>query len=118
MCHDIDERLSEGEDIYAPKQGHHDQMRKDIGYTDIKERAMKGDLASDQQTFLRDIHRIIGNSQVSIMLMKSAPSWVTNKDLDDGHNNNWQTVYYEVKASYVPKNANIISSHVVYNVKL
>lgn len=93
------------------------RVSKDIGATEISEGIIDKDLGSDKQMVLRDIHSVIGNAQVTISRMQSAPSWVTTKALEEEHHDNWRTAYYEVEESVVPRNANVISSHVVYKIK-
>lgn len=92
-------------------------MKKDIGDTEIRSAEVAGDLRSDIQKVLRTIHAAIGNSQVTITRMQSAPSWLTHKALSKEHDDNWSEAYHEVDERDIHKGANIISSHVVYKIK-
>lgn len=90
---------------------------KDIGDTEVMSTEATGDLRTDIQKVLRRIHSAIGNSQVTITRMQSAPSWLTHKALTEEHNNNWATAYEEISEKDIPEGANVISSHVVYKIK-
>lgn len=88
-------------------------MNKYIWQTLIKEGKISGYLKSEIQLLLRVKHNLIGNSQVTIKRLQSAPLWVTHKELKEEHYNNWSTSYQEVNEIDVHTNANLISSHVV-----
>lgn len=111
--YNVDETTEGSKQTMSQNEG----KAKDIGTTTITERQMTGDMGSDIQKVLRDLHGVIGNAQVTISRMQSAPSWVTEKALNEEHDNNWDKAYREVEERSIPRNANVISSHVVYKIK-
>lgn len=76
-----------------------------------------GDIKSDQERILRDIHGIIRNAQVILNKLECAPSWITTNALQQDHDDNWADSYVEVEEKVIPKESNVICSHVVYKVK-
>lgn len=99
------------------RTGCNDEQEKDIGDTDMEDSQFIGDLESDQQKVLRNVHGMIGGRQVMLNELECAPSWLTGKALEKEHEENWADAYYEVSEDTLPANANIIGSHVVYKVK-
>lgn len=95
----------------------HAGTTKDVGQTVIADTEMIGDLESDVQKVLTDIHNAIGNKQVTISKLQLAPSWITTRALKEEHDNNWAEAYREIDERLVPKHANVISSHVIYKIK-
>lgn len=61
---------------------------------------------------------ILGNEQVNSSLMECEPEWLIRKPLKDEIAGNWKDAYDEVKDFQVPKDANIVTSHVLYKVKI
>lgn len=116
LSHDSKELKSEGECANSSMTNPNERMKEDIMDTDITQRDMTGDLGSDQQKFLLDIHSVIGKTKFTITRMQYAPSCITTKASEDEHHDNWRTAYYEVSGSDVPSIANIISLHVFYKV--
>lgn len=95
-----------------------DGKTKDIGDTKVdNSSSFVGELESDQQKVLRQVHGMIGGRQVMLNELECAPSWLTGKALLKEHDENWADAYYEVRENTLPPDANIISSHVVYKVK-
>lgn len=74
-------------------------------------------LTSNEQIVLKKIHEKIGNKQVTTREIEFAPSWVLHNAMEREHHNNWIGAYKEVPDSYVPRGANVISSHTLFKVK-
>lgn len=100
------------------KERHDKRTDKDIGGTIIGTDDVNGDLMSDEQKVLKEVHAAIGNSQVTLNKLESAPSWITDKSLKEEHAANWEDAYFEVKESTIPEDANVINSHVIYKLKM
>lgn len=90
---------------------------KDIGDTEIGTDIQTGDIRSDRQKIMREIHGVIGNTQVTLSKLECAPSWMTAKALQEEHDNNWAEAYIEVEEKMITKGSNVICSHVVYKIK-
>lgn len=80
----------------APHSTEDASRAKDICTAIVTDTEVTGDLDSDIQKILRDIHRTIVNIQVTINLIQSAPSCITDKSLQEYHGNNWAQAYREV----------------------
>lgn len=76
-----------------------------------------GQIESDVQKILRQLHKSIGNSTVAVNRLDSTPPWLINKALKEEHHNNSVDSYHEVKENMLPKKANVITSHVIYEFK-
>lgn len=94
-----------------------EKPNKDIGNTEIRMEAVIGDLTSNEQKILTNLHNKIGNSTVTLNKLQGIPPWVTYKAITNEHDNNWTDAYYEVEENSIPPNANVITSHVIYKVK-
>ena len=74
-------------------------------------------LTSDRARVMKRIYKTIGKDQVSRKRLESAPSWIVREAFEKEHSSNWWDAYEEVDEAEVPRDANVISSHVVYKVK-
>lgn len=74
-------------------------------------------LTRDHQTELDTIQETIGSKQVSRSQLGFAPPWLLDESLKSEHDSNWKNAYVEVQDKTVPRDANVISSHVIYKVK-
>ena len=94
---------------------------EDIGETPArkkKECDKPLELESHEQRVLDDIHGILGYEQVNRRKMEFAPPWIVQKEVQEEYQPNWADSYVEVQDKIVPKDANVIGSHVVYKVKV
>lgn len=74
-------------------------------------------LKSEKPLILNEMFEQVGLQQVSRANLQFAPSWVLDEALASEHSSNWADAYEEVDERYVPWNANVVTSHVVYKVK-
>lgn len=74
-------------------------------------------LQSDKNRILDEIHDVIGSQQVSGGKIAFAPPWIVEQTFAKEHESNWSDAYETVVEKDVPREANIITSHVVYKVK-
>ena len=74
-------------------------------------------LQRDLSKELDDIYEVIGSKQVTATQLSFAPPFVLQQALKQEHDSNWIGAYDEVPEREIPRNANIITSHVVYKVK-
>ena len=89
----------------------------DIGKTDISSRLTRPTLQSDEQHILSKFYGIVGKSQITRKSMEGLPSWIIQNAINREIEQNWTDAYEEVKETDVPRNANVISSHIVYALK-
>lgn len=99
------------------KAGCAENPEKDIGMTHVTEGKHVGDLMSDLEKVLQDMHRAIDNSQMTSQRLEASPSWVIEMALKAEHDDNWRGAYTEVREDSIPGRENIINAHVVYNIK-
>lgn len=66
---------------------------------------------------LEAIDATIGDKQVTASHLLFAPPWILHDSLKTEHESNWKDAYIEVQDRNIPRNANVISSHVVYKLK-
>lgn len=59
----------------------------------------------------------IGSKQVTRSKLEFAPSWILEEAFNAEHDSNWAYAYEEVDEVGLPPDANIVTSHVVYEVK-
>jgi len=59
----------------------------------------------------------VGLTQVIRSRLEIAPPWIVQEAFDTKHQSNWKDAYELVDEVDVPRNANVITSHVVYKVK-
>lgn len=113
-------------DIYASSNDSHmtdekgisDGIRKDVGDYEGNERSIAGRrLCSQEDTILRDMKEKIGTNQVTASAIAFAPNWIVEKAMRAEHDQNWVDAYEEVPESELPRNANVISSHVIFKIK-
>lgn len=74
-------------------------------------------MLSDKGRILDEIHDVIGSQQVSGGKLAFAPPWIIEQAFEKEHQNNWSDAYEQVREKDLPRNANIITSHVVYKIK-
>ena len=75
------------------------------------------DLQRNIDKELADIHNFIGSKQVKASHLASAQTLIAQEALRSEHDSNWADAYTEVTGKGVPRNANVITSHVVYKLK-
>ena len=93
--------------------------KADIGKdSDIRHAPPYAKLESDRARILDTIHDTIGSQQVSFNGLGFAPSWIALEAFDKEYTSNWADAYEEVDEKDVPANANVITSHTVYKVKV
>lgn len=76
------------------------------------------ELKSQEQETLEEIHKILGSAQVTRRKMECAPPWIVNKAIEAELKSNCKDAYEEVMDADVPQSANVIGSHIVYNIKV
>ena len=76
------------------------------------------ELESHEQRVLDDTHGILGSEQVNRRKMECAPPWIVQKAVQEEYQSNWTDSYVEVQDTDVPKDSNVIGSHVVYKVNV
>lgn len=74
-------------------------------------------LLLDKQKVLTDMKNVIGHVQVSREKLKFAPAWVITKSVGEEITSNWGGAYMEVDGKDVPRDVNVIRSHIVYKIK-
>lgn len=74
-------------------------------------------LRSDKARILDKIHETVGSQQVTGGKLAFAPPWILEQAFNKEHDSNWANAYEMVPEKSVPRNANTITSHVVYKVK-
>lgn len=67
---------------------------------------------------LKRIYDDIGKTQVTRAKLEHVPQWLLDKADQKEHDENWAGAYEVVEEKYVPKKANVITSHTVYKVKV
>jgi len=71
----------------------------------------------DNSQALEEIYETIGSKQVTLPHLAFTAPWIPQEALILEHRTNWSDAYEEVYDKEVPRNANVISSHVVYKLK-
>lgn len=104
-----------------------DSVRPDSGEKDIGEYARRIEephtptpattLTRDTSRELEEIYEEIGAKQVTASKLSFAPPWILKNALESEHASNWEKAYIEIPDKEVPRDANVITSHVVYRVK-
>lgn len=74
-------------------------------------------LNSAEQSELVKLSTLIGKNTVSRSKLESAPHWLIDRAVKCEVEDAWNGAFIEVSDRSVPKNANIISSHIIYKVK-
>lgn len=109
--------------LATPLSNAHDKGGKDIGtyaeqtHEHTVDLTQETSLKRDTSRELEEIHQIIGSKQVSAGKLNFAPPWILQDALKSEHDSNWADAYEEVEDAQVARNANVISSHVVYKIK-
>lgn len=67
---------------------------------------------------LDTIYADIKNTQVTRSELQYAPNWILDDALVKEYEDNWKENVAEIEDSDVPRNSNVISSHVVYKLKV
>lgn len=98
-----------------------DSGERDIGdyakSTPDEEQATPETLQRDNTRILDEIHEVIGSKRVTAPQLTFAPPWIMQEALTSDHISIWKNVYVPVQDTDVPRDANLISSHVIYNLK-
>ena len=90
---------------------------KDIGNAQVSDSVTLGPLRSDKDLELAKVYEVIGHATVMRRDLEFAPPWL----IDEAYNEeekNWDGVYQSVEEVSVPRDANVISSHVAYKIKV
>lgn len=74
-------------------------------------------LGTSEQLVLRHINEKIGGRQVTEREIEFAPEWLLQKAVVKEYRDNWESAYKKIEWKEIPRDGNIISSHVVYKVK-
>lgn len=74
-------------------------------------------LQSSEHEELQKLYKILGNKAVSRNHIETAPNWLIAKAVQNEIEDAWKGAFEEVDESTIPKNGNIISSHIIYKVK-
>lgn len=74
-------------------------------------------MTRDHTRVLDEIHEVVGSKQVTRTHLTFAPPWILQEALKAEHDSNWADAYEVMQENSVPRNANVISSHVVYKLK-
>lgn len=74
-------------------------------------------LESEKPRILDERFEQVGSQQMTRSKLEFAPSWILDEAFTSKHDSNWSDAYVKVYESDVPKDANVVPSHVVYNVK-
>lgn len=97
----------------------HNGRRKDVGKPDELVLSPSGShLLSSRQYEIDTIYENIRNSQVTRSKLQYAPDWLLDEALRIEYEENWCKNIEHVEDTDVPRNSNIISSHVLYKVKV
>ena len=116
-----------GEDEATPRAGVNNKgsllqseigkPEKDIGTTSISQKEVITDLQSDEQTVLQKVYQVVGPAQVTRKKMENAPSWILDAAMKSEKESKWRDAYVPVFEKDLPKDAKVISSHIVYKIK-
>lgn len=86
---------------------------KENGDVQVCSDEVRGDIESDLQKILDELSKKIYNGTVTINKLEWIPAWIINKALEPENNNNWSDANYEINERKIPRNANVIESHVI-----
>lgn len=75
------------------------------------------EIQSNEQAILKNIQNVVRSRQVWAGELLFATPWIIQKAVEKGHSDNWTHAYEEVLENSVPRNAIIISSHTIFEVK-
>lgn len=93
-------------------------ITKDVGDTPISEPGRQNPIVSDEQKVLEQVYVATDGKQVSRKQMECAPQWLLDKSVKNELDANWKGSYIEVNENNVAPDANVISAHFVYKVKV
>lgn len=91
-----------------------ENLKKDLEDVTVIADGVVGDLTSDVQTVLDDMHAMIGGDQVTIGKVEGSPSLIIRSALQEEHDNNWKHESIEIPDSKLHIVANVHGSHVIY----
>lgn len=110
-----------GKDIDDVTPQTKNKAHKDVGSYGDNERSQQAvdvkPLTRDNTRELQLIHDNIGTKQVSASHLSFASPWIMEEALKHEHDSNWSGAYMEVPDHEVPRDAKIITSHVIYKLK-
>lgn len=86
---------------------------RDIANPSLDGKLLGRDLSSD----IEMIHSVISSKQVTSSQLAFAPPYIIQKAMKREHDMNWGDTYTTVAADDVQRQANVITSHVVYKIK-
>lgn len=90
-----------------------------IGYDSVSgPSASTGHLCSQEQLELNKLYAVIGKETVSRKKLEGAPFWLIDKAVKEEVEDAWKDAFTEVSEQQVPFDANIISSHIIYKIKI
>lgn len=90
---------------------------KDRGMTSIRNETIVDDICSEEQKVLQKLRDGIWNGTKPLNKLDSTPPQIIEKALQSENINNCTEAYRELDKRMIPKWANIITYHVVYNVR-
>jgi len=90
---------------------------KDIGSVFVDGNEARGDLHSNLQEVLKQVHDVVGSREVTMKKLEFAPSWLVESAFNSEYDTNWHDAYLPIDESDAPDDANVITSHVIYKVK-
>lgn len=96
-----------------------DNSARDIGTDTVAGPTTSRDrLHIHEQLLLGKLYTVFGKDTVSWTKVEGAPSWLIDKAIKDEIEDAWKDAFHEVPDQQVPMNANVISSHIIYEVKV
>lgn len=94
------------------------EIGKDIVSGPALEDGEHEDLESCEQDELDKLYKAIGSEQVSYGKMSLAPAWLIEKAVREELTSNWNDAYVEVPEASVTSDANVVTSHFVFKIKV
>lgn len=79
---------------------------------------VEASLTTDEQRVLAQMETVIGNRQVSSNDVQFAPPWLLSRAIEAEYRDNWSEAYIPVHKRDMPRDANIITSHWVFKIKV
>lgn len=77
----------------------------------------RAELTSDKSRILREIYTEVGSKQVTRNKLGFAPPWILEQAFEKEYQSNWAGAFEKTHEADIPRDANIIASHVVYKIK-
>lgn len=91
----------------------------DVGATATRDFDLKcNGLESSERTELNRLCKVIGKTSVLGRNLESAPHWLFNKAVICEIEDAWKDAFVEIDECLVPANANVISSNIIYKIKI